>query len=218
MDWIAQLVADVDDRLLGFVNWHMYADWRPAVPSEILRVKLWDGPGFAQRRGVRGPADGADARSTRPARAALRAFWHGRNIRNFCGELNAVAHHDNGFTLGLNQNAFGAAYYASALIHLIRGGAELELRWTATSKRWDGVDDAYGLMSIDGKPTPAGLGKQLFAQHVRFGDWVRFPDRRGWRPASTPSSRGTTAAGAAASSSIRRPSRANLRSQTGTKA
>ena len=77
----------------------------------------------------------------------------------------------------MNQNAFGAAYYASALIHLIRGGADLEMRWTATSKKldWGDRDDAYGLMSMNGEPTPACLAKQLFAQHVRYGDWVRFP-------------------------------------------
>jgi hypothetical protein len=102
----------------------------------------------------------------------------GRNILNVCGELNTLAHHEHAFTLGLNQNAFGAAYYASALIHLIRGGAEMEMRWTATSKRWDGVDDTYGLMSINGEPTPACLAKELFAQHVRHGDWIRFPERK----------------------------------------
>jgi hypothetical protein len=97
---------------------------------------------------------------------------------NVCGELNTVANHELSHTLGLNQNMFGAAYYASALIHLIRGGAELEMRWTATSKRWDGIDDAYGLMTISGEPTPVCLAKQLFAQHVRFGDWVTFPRGR----------------------------------------
>ena len=30
-------------------------------------------------------------------------------------------------------------------------------------------------MSISGEPTPACLAKQLFAQHVRYGDWIRFP-------------------------------------------
>jgi hypothetical protein len=44
MDWIAQLVADFDDRMLGFVNWHMYADWRPAVPAETVNVMLWGAP------------------------------------------------------------------------------------------------------------------------------------------------------------------------------
>ncbi len=71
---------------------------------------------------------------------------------------------------------FGAAYYASALVNLIRGGAHLEMRWTATSKRWNAVDDAYGLMSVHGEPTAACLAKQLFAQHVRYGDWIQFPD------------------------------------------
>ena len=91
-----------------------------------------------------------------------------------------MAHHEHSYTLGLNQNAFGAAYYASALIHLIRGGADLEMRWTATSKQldWGARDDSYGLMSINGEPTPACLAKQLFAQHVRYGDWIRFPCRR----------------------------------------
>jgi hypothetical protein len=84
-----------------------------------------------------------------------------------------VVHHNHAFVGGLNQNAFGAAYYASALIHLIRGGADLEMRWTATAH-----NDAYGVITREGKPTAACLGKQLFAQHVRRGDWVSFPVRR----------------------------------------
>ena len=95
-----------------------------------------------------------------------------------------MAHHEPAYTLGLNQNAFGAAYYASALIHLIRGGADLEMRWTATSKKldWGDRDDAYGLMSVTGEPTPACLAKQVFAQHVRYGDLVRFPTPLPGRP------------------------------------
>jgi hypothetical protein len=177
MDWIARLVADVDDRLLGFVNWHMYADWRPAVPSETLRVKLWDGPDSPDGEVFEALVMAQTPQYEARARGVARLLA-GRDIRNFCGEVNAVAHHENAFTRGLNQNAFGAAYYASALIHLIRGGAELEMRWTATSKRWDAVDDAYGLISIRGEPTPACLAKELFAQHVRYGDWLRFPDRK----------------------------------------
>ena len=30
--------------MLGFVNWHMYADWRPAVPHDTTRVKLVNEP------------------------------------------------------------------------------------------------------------------------------------------------------------------------------
>ena len=56
MDWIAQLVATfTTQRNVGFVNWHMYADWRPAGPSEVVNAKLWDAPGFAEWRGVRSP-------------------------------------------------------------------------------------------------------------------------------------------------------------------
>ena len=103
------------------------------------------------------------------ARAVARIIGE-RDIMNVCGELNTVVHHNPYFVGGLNQNAFGAAYYASALIHLIRGGADLEMRWTATAH-----NDAYGIMTMEGVPTAACLGKELFAQHVRQGDWVTFP-------------------------------------------
>jgi hypothetical protein len=176
MDWIAQLVAEVDDRMLGFVNWHMYADWRPAAPSETLNVKLWDGPDSPNGEVFEALVMAQTPQYEARARGVARLL-HGRDILNVCGELNTVAHHENAFTLGLNQNAFGAAFYASALIHLIRGGADMEMRWTATSKRWKSVDDTYGLMSINGEPTPACLAKELFAQHVRYGDWIRFPAR-----------------------------------------
>lgn len=174
MDWVAQLLADVDARLLGFINWHMYADWRPAVPADSVRVKLWDGPDSPNGEVFEALLMAQTPQYEARARGIARLIA-GRDIGNFCGELNAIAHHDNAFTQGLNQNAFGAAYYISALIQLIRGGAELEMRWTATSKHWCGIDDAYGLMSIDGTPTPAGLAKQLFAQHVPTGCFVQFP-------------------------------------------
>jgi hypothetical protein len=179
MDWIAQLVADVDNRMLGFVNWHMYADWRPAVPSETVHAKLWDAPEAPHGEVFQALAMAQTPQYEARSRGIARLL-HGRDILNVCGELNTVAHHEHSFTLGLNQNAFGAAYYASALIHLIRGGADLEMRWTATSTKldWGDRDDAYGLMSICGAPTPACLGKQLFAQHVRYGDWTRFPSHR----------------------------------------
>lgn len=179
MDWIAQLLADIDDRMIGFVNWHMYADWRPAISSEIVGTKLWGAPDSPNGEVFRALAMAQTPQYEARARGIARLL-RGRDILNICGELNTVAHHEAVFTSGLNQNAFGAAYYASALIHLIRGGADVEMRWTATSKRldWGDRDDAYGLMSTTGDPTPACLGKQLFAQHVRFGDDIRFPSPR----------------------------------------
>jgi Glycosyl hydrolases family 39 len=175
MDWIAQFVSDVDDRMLGFVNWHMYADWRPAVPHDTTRVKLVNEPDAPNGGVFEALAMAQTAQYEARARGVGRLLA-GRDILNVCGELNTIAHHEDSFTLGLNRNIFGAAYYASALVNLIRGGAHLEMRWTATSKRWKDVDDAYGLMSVHGEPTAACLAKQLFAQHVRYGDWVQFPD------------------------------------------
>ena len=169
MDWIARLVTEVDDRLVGFVSWHRYGDWRPAVPSASLELEMWGSPdppqGAAFESLLMAQTPSYEARARGVAR-----LLKGRNILNFCGELNTISHHENYYALGLNQNTFGAAYYASALIHLLRGGAELEMRWTATAH-----DDAYGLITKTGAPMAAGLGKQLFAQHVRYGDWVRFP-------------------------------------------
>jgi hypothetical protein len=176
MDWIARLVAEFDDSLLSFVSWHRYGDWRPAVPSSTLGLEMWGSPdaptGRAFERLLMAQTPVYEARARGVAR-----LLKGRDILNVCGELNTMSHHENYYTLGLNQNMFGAAYYASALIHLIRGGADLEMRWTATANG----DDAYGLMTMEGEPMPACLAKQLFAQHVRYGDWLSFP---GYRPDS----------------------------------
>lgn len=172
LDWIARLVEEVDDALVGFVSWHHYGDWRPVVPSATIGIDLNgspDAPGGASYEALlMAQTPEYEAR----ARAVARVLA-GRDILNVCGELNTVVHHDHRYVGGLNQNAFGAAYYASALIHLLRGGADLEMRWTAT-----GNDDAYGLITMDAKPTPAGLAKQIFAQTVRYGDWLRFPAYR----------------------------------------
>jgi hypothetical protein len=170
MDWIARLVDDVDDRLIGFVSWHRYGDWRPAVPSDTLGLKMWGSPDSPSGAQFEKLLMGQTPSYESMARGVARLV-RGRDILNICGELNTISHHENYYTLGLNQNVFGAAFYASALIHLIRGGADAEMRWTGTAHG----DDAYGLIRMDGKLMPAGLAKQIFAQHVRFGDWVRFP-------------------------------------------
>jgi len=173
MDWIAHLLSEFDDNMLSFVSWHHYGDWRPAVPSATIDVEMWGAPETPRGRTLEAllmaQTPGYEARARGVAR-----LLKDRAVLNVCGEHNTLSHHRQYYTLGLNQNMFGAAYYASTLIHLLRGGAELEMRWTATA--WDdGSDDAYGLMSKDGDPMPACLAKQLFAQHVVYGDWVRFP-------------------------------------------
>lgn len=169
LDWIARFVNEIDEALVGFASWHRYGDWRPAVPAATLGVEMWgtpdapEGAAFESLLMAQTPVYEARAR-------AVARLIAGRDILNVCGEVNAVAHHDRRYTRCLNQNAFGAAYYASALIHLIRGGADLEMRWTATDN-----DDAYGLMGRDGAPTAACLAKEIFAQHVRYGDRIHFP-------------------------------------------
>lgn len=169
LDWIARILADVDDDRLAFVNWHTYADWRPAAPLDSVAIKLVEDPpppagaSFEALTMAHTPQYEARARS-------VDRLIAGRDVLNICGELNTIAHHDSGFTNDLNRNVFGAAYYGSALVNLMRGGADLEMRWTATSKHWFGREDAYGLLSKDGVPTPAALAKQIVAQHVRCGD------------------------------------------------
>jgi hypothetical protein len=170
LDWISGLVNEVDEELVGFVSWHHYGDWRPVVPSATLGFDLKGDPEAPPGAAYEALLMAQTPQYETRARAVARILA-GRNVLNVCGELNTVVHHDHRFVGGLNQNAFGAAYYASALIHLIRGGADLEMRWTATAH-----DDAYGLITMQGEATPACLAKQLFAQHVRHGDWVSFPD------------------------------------------
>ena len=132
MDWIARLITEVDDRMVGFVSWHRYGDWRPAVPSATLDLEMWGSPdaptGEVFEALLMAQTPDYEARARGVAR-----LLKGRDILNVCGELNTISHHEQYYTLGLNQNAFGAAYYASALIHLLRGGADLEMRWTATA-------------------------------------------------------------------------------------
>jgi hypothetical protein len=171
LDWVSRFVNEVDEELISFVSWHHYGDWRPVVPSASVGFNLKGDP-----EAPPGPAYHTLLMAQTPqyetrARAVARLL-EGRAIENICGELNTVVHHNHDFVGGLNQNAFGAAYYTSALIHLIRGGADLEMRWTATAH-----DDAYGVITRDGEPTAACLAKQLFAQHVRRDDWVSFPER-----------------------------------------
>lgn len=172
MDWIARLLSEVDERKVGFVSWHCYGDWRPAVPSDSLGLQMWGSPdspsGEVFERLLLSQTPTYESR----ARGVSRLL-RGHRALNVCGELNTMSHHEYYYTLGYNQDLLGAAYYASALIHLIRGGADLEMRWTATAH-----SEAYGLVYRDGTPSPAALAKQLFAQHVRFGDTLSFPSNR----------------------------------------
>ena len=143
-DWIWRFVNEIDNALIGFVSWHRYGEWRE--PGE------W--------RSAPDPAAFQPLVMSRTseyysrARAVSRAL-RGRNILNVCGELNAHAHWDPAVSAFFNQGPFGAAYYASSLLQLVRGGADLELRSS-------GSDDGGPFGAVDGEavPMPFSISRQ----------------------------------------------------------
>lgn len=159
MDWIWRFVNEIDPALFGFVNWHRYAEWR--------------------EHGEKGaPVDAAAHHALIMAQAAdyadrardVARMLRGRGILNVCGEWNAHSHYLPVVRARFNQSLFGATYGAAVLLQLMRGGIDAEMLWTGTD-----VDCGYGVIDGEGRPTPLFHAKKLFAQHVRPGDWVRFP-------------------------------------------
>ncbi len=159
-DWIWRFVNEIDNALIGFASWHQFGEWREAG--------AWGAP-----------ADEATFRTLLLARAseyesrarAVSRMLKGRGILNVCGELNAHAHHEPRVSGPYNQSVFGAVYYVSALLGLLRGGADLEL--------WKSGSDAggpYGLVDSAGVPNPVFHARRLLAEYVRFGDRVCFPE------------------------------------------
>lgn len=161
-DWVWRFVNEIDNRLIGFASWHQFGDWR--------EVGAWGAP--ADEKVFRALLMARVSEYETRARAVGRML-KGRGILNVCGELNVHAHHEPRVSRAYNQTAFGAAYYAAAIVRLMRGGADLEL-WKC------GTDDAgpYGLMDGAGAPNLAFHAKRLVAAHVRPGDRVLFPEVR----------------------------------------
>jgi hypothetical protein len=162
MDWIQRFATEIDNELIGFASWHRYGDWRPGAGYEAPGDGAYEALLMAQTPDY-------EARARGVAR-----LLEGRDILNVCGELNVLSHPDARVSRRFNQGHLGAAYYASALLHLIRGGADLEMWWTATDDA-----SAYGLLHPDGEPTPVCWAKQLFARSVRCGDLLTFPQTPG---------------------------------------
>jgi hypothetical protein len=159
IDWVSRFLTEVDPALIGFVNWHRYADWRD--------------------HGEKGaPRDEAIHRALMLAQTAdyqLRAqavadLVETPGILNVCGEWNAHSHYLPPVRARFNQSMFGAAYGAAALLHLLRGGADAEMLWT-------GTDEAcgYGILDSEARPTPLFHTKRFFGRYVRYGDWISFP-------------------------------------------
>jgi hypothetical protein len=163
IDWIWRLLDEVDESLIGFVCWHRYGDWREpgtwGAPADLVVFRdllLSRTPEYEVR-----------------ARAAGRLL-RGRRILNICSELNAHSHYEIGVAGAYNQTLFGATYYGSALIHLMRGGADAEMFSGGIA-----AGDPYGILDPSGAPTPAYYAKLLCSRNIRFGDRLFFaPQRR----------------------------------------
>jgi hypothetical protein len=163
-DWPWRFVNEIDNALIGFVDWHRYADWRDAgengAPSDEATYRaliMSQAPDFEFRA------------------RAIAQLVNGHDILNICGELNTHSHYTEPVRARFNQSIFGATFYTAALLHLMRAKACAEMFWTGTEDR-----GGYGMMNKHGEPWPVFHAKKLCAQYIRHGDWIYFPfDGRG---------------------------------------
>jgi len=166
IDWIWRFLQEVDGGLAGFVDWHSYGDWRdrgetgaPADPGAFRALLLSRVPDFEDR-----------------TRAVARLIDR-RPLLNVCSELNTHSHRLADVRARHNHSVLGGAFYAAALLRLMRGGADAELFWTGCEAR-----GGYALLTGDATATPAYWAKWLVARHVRPGDHLSFPEARRSRP------------------------------------
>jgi hypothetical protein len=153
-DWLWRFVHEIDNAFVGFVLWHRFGDWR--APGE------WGAPvepAIYRRLLMERTGEYAEIAAT-VSRLVSR---HG--ILNVCGRLNASAHDEPRVSGPINQGIVGAVYYACALLHLIRGGADGELYWLGT----DGVG-SHGLWDGQARASLAFRVKELVAPLIRYGD------------------------------------------------
>ncbi len=158
-DWPWRFVNEIDDALIGFVDWHRYADWRDAGENGA-------------------PSDEAVYRALITSQAldyqfrarAIGRLVGSRDIQNICGELNCHSHYTTDVRARFNFSIFGAAFYVAALINLMRGEADAEMFWVGTE-----AAGGYGMLNQHGEPKPVFHAKRLCAQYTRHGDWISFP-------------------------------------------
>jgi hypothetical protein len=159
MDWVWRFLNEIDNELIGFLDWHCYGDWRadgennaPADPAAHRRLLM----GLVGEYGNRARVIGQ--------------MLKGRNILNICGELNCHSHYTEPVRNAFNYSIFGATYYVASLLQLMRADIDAEMFWVGTEH-----SGGYGMMNEHGDPWPSFFGKKLCAQHVRPGDWISFP-------------------------------------------
>jgi hypothetical protein len=158
-DWPWRLVHEIDNSLIGFVDWHRYADWRAAgengAPSDEATYQAL----------IMSQAHDYELRAR-----AIGRLVQGRNILNICGELNTHSHYTEPVRARYNQSVFGAAFYTAAMLSLMRGEVFAEMFWNGTEDR-----GGYGMTDKNGDAWPVYYAKMLCVQHVRHGDWISFP-------------------------------------------
>src|SRR6185312_3912068 len=76
---------------------------------------------------------------------AIGLLLKGRGILNICSELNAHSDPDPAVSKRFNQDLCGAVYYGSALIELMRGGADGEFLWAGAC-----ASGPYAALSVTG--------------------------------------------------------------------
>ena len=159
MDWVWRFLSEIDPSLLGFVNWHLYADWRehgengaPLDPATHHAIMLWRAREYERRA------------------LFVSRLRRQPGILNMCGEWNAHSHYLPLVRARFNQTRFGASYGGLALLNLIRGGIDAEMLWTGTD---DGC--GYGVFDAQAVPTPLFYARRLFAQYIRRGDRIVAP-------------------------------------------
>jgi hypothetical protein len=158
-DWPWRFVHEIDNALIGFVDWHRYADWRnygengaPQDQREYRALMMSQSLDYEFRA------------------RAISELVAGRNMLNICGELNTHSHYTAAVREHFNYSVFAAAFYISSLLHLMRGEADIEMFWTGTEE-----SGGYGMMNNAGDTKPAYQAKKLCTQYIRPGDLIWFP-------------------------------------------
>jgi Glycosyl hydrolases family 39 len=159
MDWVWRFLNEIDNELIGFLDWHCYGDWREHGENNAPVN------GAAHRRLLMGLIDKYQNRAR-----VIGQMLQGRDMLNICGELNCHSHYTEPVRARFNHSIFGATYYIAALLQLMRAQVDVEMFWVGTEEA-----GGYGMMNEHGDPWPSFYAKKLCAQYIRHGDWISFP-------------------------------------------
>jgi len=159
MDWVWRFLNEIDNELIGFLDWHFYGDWREHGENNA------PADGAAHRRLMIGMIGEYGNRAR-----VIGQMLKGRQMLNICGELNCHSHYTQPVRERFNYSVFAATFYTSALLQLVRQDVDAEMYWVGTEDQ-----GGYGMMNNHGDPRPSFYAKKLCAQHIRYGDAISFP-------------------------------------------